>query len=120
MLMGGPTQPTLTKEPEDAEKGPGEPEAEEGATSRRRRSKNRRPTLSDTVSAIPVAAFHRLAREVTQDFKSDTRWESRALEALQVDAEAYMIELFDRGNKRRRLGKSKTLEPKHFSQPVEA
>lgn len=63
---------------------------------RRPRKKIRRPTLSDTVSAIPVAAFHRMARHMAEDCKSDLRWEGEALQALQTGAEAYMIERFQK------------------------
>lgn len=63
---------------------------------RRPRKKLRRPTLSDTIPAIPVAAFQRLVREISEDCKSDMRWEAEALEALQVDTEAYLIGKFQK------------------------
>ena len=63
--------------------------------------------------AIPVAAFHRLVREITQDVKPDLRWEAKALEALQVDAEAYLQEMFRKSDGVRKLCESKTLEAKH-------
>jgi histone H3/H4 len=64
--------------------------------STRTKKKLRRPVLSDTIPAIPVASFHRLAREMAQDCKSDLRWEAEALEALQVAAEAFMVEKFQK------------------------
>jgi histone H3/H4 len=63
---------------------------------RRPRKKQRRPTLSDKIPAVPVAAFHRLVREIGDSVRSDMRWEEGALEALQTDAEAYMIERFQK------------------------
>ena len=83
-----------------------------------RRARNRRPVLSDTVSAIPVAAFHRLVREIAGELKSDLRWEKEALEALHVDTEAYLIESFDRGNKRRKINHKSTLTREHFTGEV--
>jgi histone H3/H4 len=66
------------------------------STTRRPRKKIRRPVLSDTISAIPVAAFHRLVREISADCKSDMRWEAEALRALQVDTEAYLVAKFQK------------------------
>ena len=39
--------------------------------------------------------FHRLAREIVQDFKEDFRINSGAVNALQEAAEAYMVGLFE-------------------------
>lgn len=69
---------------------------------------------SDLVSAIPTAVFHRLVREIASDIKSDLRWEAEALEALQVDAEAYMIGRFGEANMKRDMCKSRTLKRAHF------
>ena len=63
---------------------------------RRPRKKLRRPVISDTISAIPVAAFNRLVREISADCKSDLRWEADALHALQADTEAYLIGKFQK------------------------
>jgi histone H3/H4 len=101
----------IKEEPTDAEAAP--PSEDKPAFTRR--SKNRRPVISDTVSAIPVAAFHRLVREITAELRSDLRWEKEALEALHVDSEAYLIENFDRGNKRRKLNHKSTLTREHFT-----
>lgn len=80
------------------------------ASTRRPKKKLRRPTLSDTIPAIPVAAFQRLVRELSEERKIDMRWEAEALEALQVDAEAYLIEKFQQAKKTLDLfGSSKTV-----------
>ncbi len=73
--------------------------------------KLRRPTLSDTVPAIPVAAFNRLVREVGDSCKIDMRWEGEALQALQVDAEAYLIGNFQKAKRTLGLfGKGHTMK----------
>ncbi len=47
---------------------------------------------------IRKAAFQRLVREVAQDFKSDLRFQSSAILALQEAAEAYLVSLFEDTN----------------------
>lgn len=42
--------------------------------------------------------FQRLIREITQDFKSDLRFEKRAIIALQEASEAYLVALFEDAN----------------------
>ena len=42
--------------------------------------------------------FQRLVREVAQDYKSDFRWQSTALLALQEASEAYLVSLFEDTN----------------------
>ena len=42
--------------------------------------------------------FQRLVREVAQDFKSDLRFQSSAILALQESAEAYLVGLFEDTN----------------------
>ncbi len=42
--------------------------------------------------------FQRLVREVAQDFKSDLRFQSSAILALQEAAEAYLVSLFEDSN----------------------
>ncbi|KAG4429186.1 histone H3.1 [Cadophora sp. M221] len=39
--------------------------------------------------------FQRLVREVAQEFKTDLRFQSTAIEALQEAAEAYLVALFE-------------------------
>ena len=61
---------TTTKEDKQAEV----IEIEDETATRRPRKKLRRPVISDTIPAIPVAAFQRMVREVTQDRNPDIRW----------------------------------------------
>ena len=42
--------------------------------------------------------FARLVREVAQDFRSDLRFNSHAILALQESAEAYIVDLFEQAN----------------------
>jgi histone H3 len=42
--------------------------------------------------------FMRLVREIAQDFKSDLRFQSSALSALQEAGEAYLVSLFEDAN----------------------
>ena len=44
---------------------------------------------------IRKAPFQRLIREIAQDFKSDLRFQSTAVLALQEAAEAYLVGLFE-------------------------
>ena len=74
-----------------------------------RRKKLRRPVHSDTIPAVPVATFKRIARAMAEDFRMDMRWEAEALEALQVGAEAFMVEKFQKGKETSDLFKRKTI-----------
>ena len=92
------------------------PAAEEGPSAEPRRKKGKvQRRSSDLVSAVPSAVFRRLVREIASDFKSDLRWEAEALEALQVDAEAYLIGRFSEADKLKKLCKSGTLNRAHFA-----
>ncbi|KAK7089410.1 histone H3.3A-like [Littorina saxatilis] len=42
--------------------------------------------------------FHRLVREIGQDFKTDLRFQSAAIEALQEASESYLVGLFQDAN----------------------
>jgi len=42
--------------------------------------------------------FQRLVREIASDFKSDLRFQSSTIEALQESAEAYLVSLFEDSN----------------------
>ena len=42
--------------------------------------------------------FNRLVREITQDFKTDLRFQAQAIAALQEAAEAYLVGLFEDTN----------------------
>ncbi|KAF7336899.1 histone H3 [Mycena venus] len=48
-----------------------------------------------TQHLIRKLPFQRLVREIAQDFKSDLRFQSTALEALQEAAENYLVALFE-------------------------
>eukprot|EP01009_Symbiontida_sp_KSa7_P007121 NODE_3744_length_381_cov_1472.653614_g3175_i0.p3 GENE.NODE_3744_length_381_cov_1472.653614_g3175_i0~~NODE_3744_length_381_cov_1472.653614_g3175_i0.p3 ORF type:complete len:113 (-),score=38.25 NODE_3744_length_381_cov_1472.653614_g3175_i0:42-356(-) len=48
-----------------------------------------------TALLIRKAPFSRLVREVSQDFKSDLRFQTAALLCLQEAAESYMVKLFE-------------------------
>ena len=105
LAIAPPTDPVVEVKEE-------EPPPEVKARRARRRS--------EVPAAIPVASFYRLVRELSQERKSDIRWQADALKALQVDAEASLIKLFDRANKVRRLCKSKTLRVDHWQQGAQA
>jgi histone H3 len=51
-----------------------------------------------TVLLIRKRPFQRLVREVAQDFKTDLRFQSHALMAMQEAAEAYLVSLFEDTN----------------------
>lgn len=89
--------PKQTENTEDTEKDTENAASTEPAlVTRRPRKKVRRPTLSDTVPAIPVAAFQRMVRHMAEDYRADLRWEDEALKALQADAEAFLVERFQK------------------------
>ena len=44
---------------------------------------------------LRVRPFQRLVRELSQDFKSDVRFQAKALLALQEASEAFVVELFE-------------------------
>ena len=56
--------------------------------------------------------FQRLVREVAQDFKTDLRFQSHAIMALQEASEAYLTSLFEDTNQCAFHGKSVTIIPK--------
>ena len=89
------------------------PTVAEPETHRRKRRAVQRS--SDLSSAIPSAVFRRLIRDIAHDYRSDLRWEADALEALQVDAEAYLIGRFSEANKKREMCQSQTLKKIHFT-----
>jgi len=51
-----------------------------------------------TELVIRKMAFQRLVREIAQDYKSDIRFQSTALLALQEASEAYLVTLFEDTN----------------------
>lgn len=56
--------------------------------------------------------FQRVVREIAQDFKSDAKFQSAALEALQEAAEAYLVGLFEDANLEAIHAKRVTIQPK--------
>ncbi len=59
--------------------------------------------------------FQRLVREIAQDFKSDLRWQSTAVLAVQEAAEAYLVGLFEDTNLCAVHAKRVTILPKDMS-----
>ena len=51
-----------------------------------------------TKTLIPKASFQRLVREVTVEIKTDARFQSVALLALQEAAEAHLVSVFEDAN----------------------
>ena len=50
----------------------------------------------DRILTTPSSlSFQRLVREIAQDFKTDLRFQSSAVMALQESAEAYLVSLFE-------------------------
>eukprot|EP00033_Pygsuia_biforma_P001990 GCRY01002213.1.p1 GENE.GCRY01002213.1~~GCRY01002213.1.p1 ORF type:complete len:138 (-),score=30.60 GCRY01002213.1:310-723(-) len=56
--------------------------------------------------------FQRLVREIAQDFKTDLRFQSNAIQALQEAAEAYLVNLFEDTNLCAIHAKRVTIMPK--------
>ena len=56
--------------------------------------------------------FQRLVREISQDFKSDLRFQAQAVLALQEAAEAYLVGLFEDTNLCAIHAKRVTIMPK--------
>ncbi|KAJ1836204.1 histone H3.1 [Coemansia sp. RSA 2711] len=56
--------------------------------------------------------FQRLVREIAQDFKTDLRFQSSAIAALQEAAEAYLVALFEDTNLAAIHGRRVTIQPK--------
>lgn len=56
--------------------------------------------------------FQRLVREIAQDFKTDLRFQSSAVMALQESAEAYLVSLFEDTNLAAIHAKRVTIQPK--------
>ena len=60
-------------------------------------------------------AFHIQVREIAQDFKSDLRFQSSAVMALQEAAEAYLVSLFEDTNLAAIHAKRVTIQPKDLA-----
>lgn len=61
---------------------------------------------------IPKLNFMRLIKEITQDYKTDLRWQKNALQAIQEAAEAYLVGLFEDTNLVAIHAKRVTIMPK--------
>eukprot|EP00960_Hanusia_phi_P075106 768373-Hanusia_phi.AAC.23 len=61
---------------------------------------------------IKKAPFLRLVKEITQDFKSDLRFQTHAIMALQEASEAYLVSLFEDTNLCAIHAKRVTIMPK--------
>lgn len=94
-LVPATTEPVENAEKADSAENTGNMTSTELVIRNKRRIV-RRPTFSDTVPAIPVAAFQRMVRHMAEDYRSDLRWEDDALQALQVDAEAFLVDRFQK------------------------
>ena len=68
---------------------------------------------------ICKAPFQRLVREIAQDFKSDLRFQSTAMLALQEASEAYLIGLFEDANLCAIHSKRVTIMPANLDQRSE-
>ncbi len=64
---------------------------------------------------IRVAPFQRLVREICQNYKTDMRWQSSALLAIQEAAEAYMVGVFEDTNQCAIHAKRQTVTAKDMS-----
>ncbi|XP_065073998.1 uncharacterized protein LOC135698066 [Ochlerotatus camptorhynchus] len=63
-------------------------------------------------TADPKVPFQRLVREIAQDFKTDLRFQSSAVMALQEASEAYLVGLFEDTNLCAIHAKRVTIMPK--------
>ena len=63
---------------------------------------------------IPLLPFQRLIREIAQDFKTDLRFQSGAILALQEAAEAFLVQLFESVNLCAIHRGRQTIAPKDF------
>lgn len=59
-------------------------------------------------------AFRRLVLEIGQDYKTDLRWQTAAVLALQETAEAYLVALFEDSNLCAIHARRCSLQPKDF------
>ena len=71
-----------------------------------------RPYQKSTPFLIRKLPFQRLVREIAQDFKTDLRFQSAAIGALQEASEAYLVGLFEDTNLCAIHAKRVTIMPK--------
>lgn len=74
-----------------------------------REIRNYQKTTDLLIRKLP---FQRLVREIAQDFKTDLRFQSAAVAALQESAEAYLVGLFEDTNLCAIHAKRVTIMPK--------
>jgi len=74
-----------------------------------------RPYQKSTELLIRKLPFQRLVREIAQDFKTDLRFQSSAVMALQEAAEAYLVSLFEDTNLAAIHAKRVTIQPKDLA-----
>ena len=72
----------------------------------------RPPCPSARPFGLPASTFQRLVREIAQDFKTDLRFQSSAVVALQEASEAYLVGLFEDTNLCAIHAKRVTIMPK--------
>ncbi|POW17065.1 hypothetical protein PSTT_00907 [Puccinia striiformis] len=70
------------------------------------------PEAQLTITTQLLNRFQRLVREIAQDFKTDLRFQSSAIGALQESAEAYLVSLFEDTNLAAIHAKRVTIQPK--------
>ncbi len=71
-----------------------------------------REAQRSTEPLIPFVPFARLCLEIGQAYKTDIYWSPDALEALQVAAEAHLVQLFEDTNLDAIHAKRVTIMPK--------
>nr|VDD08103.1 unnamed protein product [Brassica rapa] len=105
------------KEEEESKDAPAETDAEdeaeedEGDESDTEAKTEAKSEVSEETSDKDATA-HRLVREIAQDFKTDLRFQSSAVAALQEAAEAYLVGLFEDTNLCAIHAKRVTIMPK--------
>ena len=72
----------------------------------------------ETPTVIDLTGGKKRKRQRPNDSDSIPKWEADALEALQVDAEAYLTTTFHKANKARSMCKHLTLGKDHWKQAV--
>lgn len=58
---------------------------------------------------IPKSVFGRLVKEIGMKYKSEVRWKRSAIEALHSMAEAYLVDMFQKGGAVATMNKQQTL-----------
>ena len=66
----------------------------------------------NTENLLRKTPFQRLVREIAQDRKTDLRWTTDSLNALQAASEAYLLDMFQRSNMCAIHAKRVTVMPK--------